>query len=48
MRDFLKNEFNLYILLLVFIICGALGLDVSKDGKKLNFKNQITLPALAR
>jgi hypothetical protein len=41
MRAFLRDEFNQYILVLLFLILGALGLDVPKAGKKLNFKNQI-------
>jgi hypothetical protein len=41
MRAFLENEFNQYILVLLFLTLGALGLDVPKAGKKLNFKNQI-------
>lgn len=41
MRAFLRDEFNQYILVLLFVSLGALSLDVPKAGKKLNFENQI-------
>ena len=41
MRDFLRDEFNLYTLVLLLLMLAALGLDVPKAGKKLNFENRI-------
>jgi hypothetical protein len=41
MRAFLRDEFNQYILVLLFLTLGTLSLDAPKDGKKLNSENRL-------